>query len=67
MHQSHSNTSLVIDKTVSVFEVHVLCLLQGSQEKQLSQASGFAEAVGVVSRSGASDVSAMEGGHRAAR
>lgn len=52
---------------LSVFEVHVLCLLQGSQEKQLSQASGFAEAVGVVSRSGASDVSAMEGGHWAAR
>lgn len=40
---------------------------QGSQEKRLRQASGFAEAVGVVPRSGASDVSAVEGGHRATR
>lgn len=66
MHQSHSITYQITDEMVSVFKVHVLCLLQGSQEKELSQASGFAEAVGVVSRSGASDISAMEGGHRAA-
>lgn len=65
-YQSHSITYQVTDQTVCVFRVHVLCLLQGSQEKGLSQASGFAEAVGVVSWSGASDISAMEGGHRAA-
>lgn len=42
-----------------------LCLLspQGSQEKGLSQATGLAEAVGVVSRPGAADVTAVEGGH----
>lgn len=44
----------------------VLCLLQGSQEKRLSQASGVAEAVGVVSRSGAGHITAMEGGDWAA-
>lgn len=38
---------------------------QGSQEKQLSQASGFAEAVGVVPRPGAGDLPAVEGSHRA--
>lgn len=53
--------------TEAVFKVLVLFLFQGSQEKQLSQASGFAEAVGVVSWAGASDISAVEGGHRAAR
>lgn len=45
----------------------VLCLLQGSQEKGLSQAGGVAEAVGVVSRPGAGDITAMEGGDWAAR
>lgn len=39
--------------------------LQGSQENQLSPASGFAEAVGVVPRPGAGDLAALEGGHRA--
>lgn len=39
--------------------------MQGSQEKQLSQARGFAEAVGVVPRPGAGDLSAVEGGDRA--
>lgn len=40
---------------------------QGSQEKGLSPARGSAEAVGVVSRPGAGDVTAMEGCHRATR
>lgn len=44
----------------------MLCLFQGPQEKGLSQASGSAEAVGVVSRPGAGDIAAMEGGHWAA-
>lgn len=39
--------------------------VQGSQEKQLRQASGFTEAVGVVPRPGAGDVTAVEGRHRA--
>lgn len=47
----------------SIFKVHVLYVFQGSQEKGLSQASGSAEAVGVVSRPGAGDISAVEGGH----
>lgn len=44
----------------------MFCVLQSSQEKGLSQAGGFAEAVGVVSRPGAADIAAVEGGHRTA-
>jgi len=43
------------------------CLIQGPQEKGLSQASGFAEAVGVVPWPGTGDIAAMEGGHWPAR
>lgn len=62
-HHFHRIALLVIDKVASVFKVNVVCLLQGSQEKGLSQASGLAKAVGVVSRPGAGDIAAMEGGH----
>ncbi len=41
----------------------MLFVLQGTQEKGLSQTSGFTEAVGVVSRPGAGDITALEGGH----